>query len=297
MDPDAALQRARVNRQKIHNRLIDEGETDLAGLLEKCGQPFLLVCTNCGYHHPVETRCRQKWCPVCVRAIATTRSLKFSAAASAMRWPLFVTLTNQNIGDAGIPFIRKLRRDFGKLRHRRIWKENVRGGVAAIEVTNKGKGWHPHLHALVDCEWLAVRTKRPQWGASKSTWRHSCTKAKHEFTDIWKKATGDPHGICWISRAKRKLGVGSINAGADVAREVLKYSVKGSDLVASPDPIGPLIRQMRATRLTTSFGSLFGKNLVRNQQQRPPLICDSCHKPTEWIPDFIAEAILRKHTK
>lgn len=293
MDPVAALKRARENRGKIHERLIDEGEDELAGLLEKCGQPLTLICTNCGFHHCVETPCRQKWCPVCVRAIATKRSLKFAAAASAMRWPLFLTLTVENVGDAGIPFVRKLRRDFGKLRHRRIWQTNVKGGVAAIEVTNKGHGWHPHLHALVDCEWLAVRTRKPQWGAAKSTWRHACTKAKHEFTDVWKKATGDVHGVCWISRAK---STSSGNAGADVAREVLKYSVKGSDLIESPDPIGPLIHQLRATRLTTSFGSLFGKNLVRDEQQRPPLVCDGCHKPTEWLPEFIADAILRKRT-
>src|SRR5204862_1110655 len=121
-----------------------------------------------GYRHKAEKRCKKKWCPVCVRGIATKRSIKFSRAAALMRWPMHLTLTVRNVADDDDhDFVRRLRRNFGKLRHRKIWKNNVTGGVAGIEVTNKGKGWHPHLHALIDCRWLAIDTPAPQRGETK----------------------------------------------------------------------------------------------------------------------------------
>jgi hypothetical protein len=279
----AALERARELRAAITARLEEESEFELATAIGKCGEPLLLVCTACGHHHATETRCRQKWCPVCVRAIATKRSLKYAAAAAAMNWPLFITLTVQNVGDAGVPFVRKLRRDFGKLRHRKLWKTRVRGGVAAIEVTNKGKGWHPHLHALIDCEWLAIRTPKPQPGMSRDAIRHRCTLAKREFTALWKKISGEQHGVCWIQRT----------SGEECAREVLKYSVKGSDLAESPDAIGPLIHQLRATRLTTSFGTLFGKLRAPGDDTKPALQCERCQSLGSFVPEFIADKMIR----
>lgn len=269
-----ALTRAREHRAMILLKLEAEGESELCAALSKCGQELILVCTSCGHHHPVETKCKQKWCPVCVRQIATKRSLKFTAAAVAMEWPLFVTLTVQNVPNPDVQFIRSLRRSFGKLRHRRIWKKTVRGGVASIEVTNKGKGWHPHLHALIDCRWLAIKTPRPQAGESRDSVRQKCRAASREFTKAWKAASKDKHGVHWIQRT----------TGAQCAREVLKYSIKGSDLAESPEPIGPIIHQLRATRLTTSFGTLFGKLRHVDQTAASKITCPECGQIPEWIP-------------
>lgn len=284
---DRKLERAKADRAKILERLEDENEDQLAALLRKCGQPLDLVCTSCGYHHHVETKCKQKWCPVCVRAIATKRSLKFSKAASMMDWPLHLTLTVQNITNEDQQFVRRLRRAFGKLRHRKIWKTNVRGGVAGIEVTNKGKGWHPHIHALIDCRWLAIKTTRPQQGESRATTKSKCTAAKREFTTLWKTIIKEKHGVCWIRR------IGS-DGGADCAREVLKYAIKGGELATAKGKIGPLIHQLRQCRLTTSFGTMFGKLLVRDLDAKRPAICDGCGKQTEMLPDFLADNLIRK---
>jgi hypothetical protein len=268
----------------ILRRLEEEDETELAGALRKCGAELILVCTNCGHHHPVETKCRQKWCPVCVRQIATKRSLKFAAAAAAMQWPLFVTLTVENVKDARTPFVRKLRRDLGKLRHSKLWKKNVRGGVAAIEVTNKGRGWHPHLHALIDCRWLALKTPRPQAGESRDSVKQKCRAAKRELTNQWKRTTKEKHGVCWIQRAD----------GETCAREVLKYSIKGSELAEFPDRIGPIIHQLRATRLTTSFGSLFGKLRIIDPTPAAKIRCEECGEVPEWMTLETVDRLRRK---
>lgn len=288
MDRESAKAEARRLRKIIKERLEEENEQELETRIEKCGLPLNLICTACGHCHATETSCRQKWCPVCARAIAARRSMKYAAAVAGMEWPLFVTLTMKNVPDLDHDAVRKLRRAFGKLRHRRIWKDTVSGGVAGIEVTNIGHGWHPHLHAAIDCRWLSVTVPRPQPGESRDSVKGKCKRAKHELSKLWAKCLKEKHGVCWVKRT----------AGPDIVQEVLKYSVKGSDLANSPDPIGPIIHALCATRLTTSFGNLFGKLRVKDEL-KTPATCDACHQPASWMPEPVLEAIQRglRHQK
>ncbi len=61
-----------------------------------------------------------------------------------------MTLTIRNISEK--EFCRKrvdeLRRYFAKLIHRKFFKRAVKGGFYFIQVTNKGQGWHLHLHVI-----------------------------------------------------------------------------------------------------------------------------------------------------
>lgn len=273
MVKSAAFEEARSCREQLLARLDEESETDLADYLRRCGETLILICPGCGYHHPTEKRCKKKWCPVCVRALSTKRALKFSAAARRMRWPLHLTLTVQNITNDDDQFIRRLRRNFGKLRHRKLWKNSVAGGVAGIEVTNKGKGWHPHIHALIDCRWLAISTPQPQAGESKRSVRAKCRRAKREFTKLWCKIIKEKWGVCYIRR---------VDNIEKAVREVLKYAISGTELAEVEGNLGPLIRQLDGCRLTTSFGSMFGKKLVADEPERVS-ICPGCKQPTDWF--------------
>lgn len=165
-----------------------------------------------------------------------------------MRFPLFVTLTMANVEDLDGGAVRKLRRAFGKLRHKRIWKDRVRGGVACIEVTNIGNGWHPHLHAVIDCRWLAIKTPAPRNGEALSLRRAKYKAAAAEFSEAWAKCLGQTMASVKVKRAEAD----------EICREVVKYSVKGSDLLECVEPIGDLIRCLEMTRLMTTFGTLFG---------------------------------------
>lgn len=269
-----AYEQAVACRNRLLSRLDQEEETDLADALRRCGEELILVCPRCGYHHKTEKRCKKKWCPLCVRAIATKRAIKFAAAARRMRWPMHITLTVRNVvADDDRQFIRRLRRNFGKLRHRKIWKRNVTGGVAGIEVTNKGFGWHPHIHALIDCRWLAIKTPAPQPGESRQSVGNKCRRAKHEFTKLWCRIIKEKHGVCWIRR---------VDNVEKAVREVLKYAIKGSELTEVSQDVGPIIRQLDGCRLTTSFGSMFGKKLLPPDQHHAPA-CPSCHELTDWM--------------
>lgn len=277
-DRSESHETAKRLRNQLLKRLEEEEADDLTEGLRKCGHPFELTCTSCGELHTAERRCSKKWCPVCIRRIATKRSLKFKAAVAAMKWPLFLTLTMQNVEDLTFDAVRKLRRAFGKLRGRKLWKAHVVGGAASIEVTNIGNGWHPHLHAILDCEWLAWKTAKPKATDSRDRKKKLCQKAAQELERVWSKCLGQPSSSVKVKRTN----------DLDVVQEVLKYSVKGSDLVESPEPIAPIIRCLEATRLVTTFGTLFGKKLAKPEDaERPPLMCkcgaSGCFLPAEVI--------------
>jgi len=90
-----------------------------------------------------------------------------------------------------------IKRNLAKLRRSKAAK-GWRGGLWSLEITNRGHGWHVHLHLLVDARWIdksAIQTR-------------------------WAKLLGQDNAI---------VHVGS-RPGTDHRREVSKYVVKGSQL-------------------------------------------------------------------
>lgn len=259
-----------VQRARLLQRLEEEGADDLTERLAKCGLAFKLTCRTCAAQHELTTRCNRKWCPCCARQIAAKRAAKLRTVAASFQWPLFITLTVPNLTGKveGLDFIRDLRKAFGRLRHKKIWTARVKGGAAAIEVTNTGEGWHPHLHALIDCEWLAFRVPPPSRRDSPEHIAHKCQEAAKELSAEWTKAT----------RSKVPCVVNAKRCNADAAKEIMKYAVKGSDLIESPDEIAPVLRMMDGTRLVTTFGSAFGIEVI--EEPREPLTCPNGH--SDW---------------
>jgi hypothetical protein len=153
--------------------------------------------------------------------------------------PAMLTLTVKNGADLK-ERTEHLVSSFRRLqKHRRDWFQKgrgytefakINGAVYSIEVTNKGNGWHPHLHAFVLLDDYID---------------HAALVAE------WHGITGDSSvvGITKVKAGKR----GTL---ADAMTEVFKYAVKFSDL--------PLDQNLHAyetllgKRLLGSFGSLHG---------------------------------------
>jgi len=252
-------------------RLRDECAHDLAEKLEDCGQPVILCCLCCGSSKQVDTICKRKWCPSCQRLIAARRSSKFRNAVAAMEWPLFVTFTVRNSHDP--ESVKTVKKAFSKLRNRKFWKQCVRGGVSGLEVTNIGNGWHPHIHTVIDCKWLSLNVPAPTQWDSKSVVKAKCEAAHDELSAVWADCVGDTMANVWVKRAH----------GSSIVQEVLKYSIKGSDLLDSKEPVAPLIRVLIETRLVSSFGSLFGADLGQDEKHTPQP-CDQCNEIGGWLP-------------
>lgn len=253
-------------------RLKFENALDLVSRIAKCGTPLTLECCSCGTTKMAEQKCKRKWCPVCAWRLAASRADELRELVSEFRWPLFVTLTMRNTDDLSEDAVRHLRRAFGKLRGRKMWAKRVAGGVAAIEVTNIGNGWHPHLHAVIDCAWFAWKTPPPQRGMSREAKRQRFAEAKRELERTWAKCLGHEMAVVHVKRC----------SASTIAKEVVKYSVKPGTLVDSPDPIAPIIRCLDKTRLLTTFGTAHGRVSSARARARNAAATRSASRP---VPD------------
>lgn len=153
-------------------------------------------------------------------------------ASDALLRPFMVTLTVKN----GPDLIERFNHLSGKLRayHKRRKGARQNGevrkaisGVWSYEFTNKGKGWHPHVHAV----WLCREAPDP-----------------FKLAQEWKELTGDSF-IVDVRPFDLADPVGAFC-------EVFKYAVKFSDL-ADSDRLRAY-KTLKGKRLLDSFGDLRG---------------------------------------
>lgn len=273
-----AAQNARDARAALKLVLTEWGEDAYAKKLDDCETPLKLICLGCMSSKLVESGCSRRWCPVCARKISAERTARFLSAVERMSSPIFVTLTIQNVAEARAG-IRGLRNAFGKFKRRKWFQSlNVAGGIAALEITNRGAGWHPHLHIVLDCQWLAPTRLKPQPGDTKAVIKAKCAQSQAELSDEWASCTGQNSAIVWVKKAD-----------AGIVHEVLKYSVKPSDLIACSDNPGDLIRAMEGTRLVTTWGTCYGiaaEQRKKANEERTPCKCENC-QAANWMPEAV----------
>jgi hypothetical protein len=275
---DAKKQRSKETRKRERSELIarleDELADDLVEPLARCGDPFMLTCTCCGEEKETEIRCKKRWCPVCAWEISAKRYARWGHAIAQLQWPLFVTLTVPNTPNP--ESLRRLRKSWGKFRRRKLIREKVKGGVAGFEVTNKGNGWHPHIHAVMDCRWLSLHVPEPYRLDTAATVKEKCRLAQLEVSALWADQIDEPGAVVWISRVY----------GDNVAAEVLKYAAKGSDLIASPEPIAPMLRVMAGTRMLSGWGCLHPLPSP-DEDEESGVTCQSCGSEKSFLPNDV----------
>jgi len=251
-----------IHKATISSKLRQVGELDLAKKLDDCHTSYTYCqCNDCGTTRMFPNRCDIFLCPACARHLQMDRERQVSWWTHQIRQPKHVTLTVKNIPDLSAGHVRQLRAWFTRLR-RRTFARNWRGGFYRIECTNEGKGWHLHLHALIDCEWIDALTLRDEW-----------------------LSVTNGHGCIIKVRDAR---------GADYLHEVTKYVAKGSQIAAwKPDSILTFVRAFTARRTFGVFGSLYGKRtewrewLEQLGTRRP--LCDcgsrniSYYSETDWL--------------
>lgn len=271
-------------------RLRNEGRDDLADVLEECGQKLVLVCACCRKSWTVDKGCNKRWCPVCARLVSAQRWAKREALVRAMASPLSVMLSAKN-ALPGPEAIEEFKAGFRGFRRTRFWREVVRGGIASFEVTSRGRGWHVHLHAIVDCDWLAVATPPPQRGMTRREIERRCKAAQKELSEVWGGYIQKESAIVWVRRAGTKEGKGLSKALA----ETVKYAIKPADLMEAEGEIGPLIDALDEGRLTTSFGNCHGGSKSYLKPEREIIgaaRCMECMAEKAILPEPILQAII-----
>lgn len=267
-------------RERVRERLEQEGAEDLAAPLAACGEQFELICRGCGSTRAAQKQCLKRWCPVCARRIAADRVETYQSAIDAMQWPMMVTLTMPHTAESSCPSdVRALRRALGRLRRLRWFVNKVRGGITSIEVTSGDNGWHPHAHLVIDCRWLSVQVPSPPYACTPRALDKLCKTAREEVGEQWR--------MCL--RADQRVQVQVSRARPEAAREALKYAVKATDLATTALPIAPLLRILRVTRLMSAWGSVRRYRLdtaeADSELQLPGVVCEcGCGA---WVPDFV----------
>lgn len=278
---EQARERGEREREDLIDRLDDEGAPDLANKLRGCGEPLPLICAHCGNPHPVEVACSRRWCPACAYQVHRERVKRFDQSARAMPWPLFITLTMRNTGDPTC--IRTIREHWGRMRRRKLIDQKIDGGIATIEVTNRGEGWHPHLHVLCNCRWLALHVPEPRQRDSEAVKRQKYDHARLELSALWAQVIGQENAVVSALRAK----------AGDALAYVLKYAVKGSDLINSPDPIAPMIRCLEKSRMISAFGTMHNLEAELIEAEKPKCKCKNCGATDSLMPDWIVDRMMR----
>lgn len=155
--------------------------------------------------------------------------------------PVMITLTVKN-GDDLEERISHLQKSFRKLQQKRkdalrgkteTEFSKVTGSMFSYEVTNKGNGWHPHIHMI------ALLDDFIDQGKLSSEWEAITKDSK--IIDI-RKIT---------SKTGNNLDI------SDALLEVFKYAVKFHDL--DLELTWEAYRTLKGKRLLGSFGTLWGK--------------------------------------
>ena len=178
-------------------------------------------------------------CPLCALRRGSKNLTAYLQRYEAIRAenpdlrPYMVTMAIKNGDDLKERFdhlnasLRKLfqrRRDARKGRPTPSALQFVDGAVWTFEVSNQGKGWHPHVHMIALAKW---------------------PPDQRALRDEWESITGDS----WTCDVSRKEG----QTDLQMFMEAFKYAVKFGDL--SLEQTIHVYRTLRGRRLIASMGS------------------------------------------
>lgn len=144
----------------------------------------------------------------------------------------FLTLTLCGKKEPLKELIDRLIKSFKALRQMPIW-DKVRGGAAFLEVkwSDKAQRWHPHLHILMDSNYL------PQ----------------HDISDTWRAITKDSYIV----------DIQQVESTAHVQKYVTKYVTKPlcHTFVNTPRLLDEALLALKGRRLVFCFGEWYGTPL------------------------------------
>lgn len=235
----AEINRHRLQKQHVGNAVGRAGWPNIGDKISACQtRGRRCQCNGCDYVWTIGDSCKHRLCPHCgkVRAMRLYDVHKKLAERPNLK---HLVLTIKNVDNIGGQ-TKLIRKYFERLRHRSVFKKAWRGGIYAIEYTyNRDTGWHVHIHALVDGDFI------PQDYISK----------------IWNQVNGNRGMVVWIERARQ-------------SREVLKYMLKPSeDLLNDDDQLNEFILETTASRLVSGWGKWHG---VCEKILRAVIECPNC---------------------
>lgn len=133
--------------------------------LENCCVAPLLVSRSDGRIITAPGFCRDRMCPTCQALRGRNVEARVRQMLCEMDQVRFLTLTLRHSDAPLREQLDRLYKSFRTLRQHPDWKRLVKGGCAVCEITfNLREGqWHPHLHILIDGEYMPHALIKSLW--------------------------------------------------------------------------------------------------------------------------------------
>lgn len=182
-------------------------------------------------HHPDRYKvalqvCHDRWCTPCNRAKAAR---VVANVRSRLDSPPYRHLT-LTLRHRDVPLSQQLDRlltSFAALRRSRLWRDRTIGGAAFIElkVSRIDHLWHPHLHAILEGDYMP----RPQ------------------LTALWQAITHD----------SRHVDIGEVENTRKAVYYITKYLTKAVSpaVYNHPDRLAEAVKALAHRRLMLTFGT------------------------------------------
>ena len=152
-----------VLKETIIKKLVGLGHHALAHPLQKCHtEQTVKYCNGCRVPKIFYNRCEVFYCPCCAKRLANDRRKSVEWWTSQITQPKHVVVTTRNTDKISPKRVSEVKAAWTKLR-RRAFAKNWRGGFYSLEITNEGRGWHLHIHALIDASWIDSSILAREW--------------------------------------------------------------------------------------------------------------------------------------
>ena len=122
-------------------------------------------CSHCGFSYKYQEKCSDRTCSVCREKWGKARRKPILEFIKDRGRIYEMTLTLKNIPDElfNKHWIKQLRDSFTKLRHQVYFKDKIKAGFYVIHTTNKGRGWHIHLHVIYTGKFIEIKKLSSAW--------------------------------------------------------------------------------------------------------------------------------------
>lgn len=113
----------------------------------------------------ISQSCRLRWCPICSKAKAYRISEAVTTWLETHRRPKILTLTLRHSNESLDSQITRLYACFREFRRVKFLRNNIHGGIWFFQVKwiEETSSWHPHLHCLLDSEYLPHAYLKQHW--------------------------------------------------------------------------------------------------------------------------------------
>jgi len=205
---------------------VDKSATRLDSF-DKCRTDAYFVRNELTGKVKVRSRsCHLRWCPMCASTRRWFLTQQVSSWLKTTSKPKFLTLTLLHSPAPLEQQLTRLYASFRKYRKLNILKRNVSGGVWFFQI-HRAKSdnlWHPHLHCVIDSEWID----------------------KYELSTAWKAVTGDSEII----------NIKEVKDSESMASYVARYAARPSLLASlETDERLELAEALHGRRLVGTWGT------------------------------------------